>query len=475
MDAPRIPLLQAILSHLRRSPQAYHVPGHKLGRGLPGELGSWLGAAGRLDLTEVPGLDDLHAPEAAIRDAQQLAAAAFGAEETFYLINGSTAGNMAMVMAAVRPGEKILVPRNLHKSVLNGLVLADAVPVFLQPDIEPDFGIATAMSVATVRDAIHQHPDARAVLVTSPTYHGICSDLAAIAEVVHAAGMVLLVDEAHGAHFAFHEQLPQTAMAAGADAAVQSTHKMLGSLTQTSMLHVQGPRLDRVRLRKRLQALQSTSPSYLLLASLDAARHQMVTAGRERLQQALDALHVGAERLDALPGLRRLQTVAGSPLDPFKWTIDVTGLGYTGPEVYEHLHQSGYTLELSDPRNVLAVFSYADGARQVDRLVEAFARLEPTAPVAKKAAVYTTAFSQTERPLSLRDAWERQATAVPLTEAVGRVAAEMVIPYPPGIPLVMPGELWTAELVAQVQELIRAGIRFQGTEDARVATVLVIN
>lgn len=468
--------MESILTHLRNSPQSYHVPGHKLGRGLPGEIGQWLGVSGRLDLTEIPGLDDLHAPEGAIREAQELAAQAFGAQETYFLINGSTAGNLAMIMAAVRPHDRILVPRNLHKSVLNGLILAQARPVFYEPEVDEPFGLATGVTAETVEHAVRVHADAKAVLITSPTYHGICSDLQRIAEVVHRAGMLLLVDEAHGAHFAFHERLPQTAMQAGADMAVQSTHKMLGSLTQSSMLHVQGDRVDRVRLRKRLQLVQSTSPSYLLMVSLDCARHQMETEGCERLERAMRAVEAGKRELLELPSLRLLteESLGGAfAIDPFKWTVQVTGLGLSGNEAYQRLHERGFTLEMSDPQHVVAVFSHADGSRQVERLVEAFRKLEPAGePLPAWKGLPRTAAAEPLVPLY--EAFEREAEAVPLAEAAGRCAAEMVIPYPPGIPLIVPGEVWTHELTEHVQALRASGVRFQGADDPALAQVQVL-
>lgn len=468
MTSSTIPILQAILSHLRSQPVGFHVPGHKMGRGLSGELGSWLGAAGRLDLTEIPGLDDLHAPTGAIREAQRLAADAFGAEETFFLINGSTAGNIAMVMAACSQNDTILVPRNLHKSVIHGLVLARALPAFYRPTVHPEFGIAGGVTVAEVERAVQEHPEAKALLITSPTYHGICSDLEAIGEVVHRAGMMLLVDEAHGAHFAFHERLPKTAMESGADLAVQSTHKLLGSLTQSSMLHVQGARVDRVRLRKRLQLMQSTSPSYLLMASLDCARHQMVTEGRELLERALAAAAAGAARLRDMHPLRLLDAD-----DPLKWTIGVTGLGLSGTEAYDWLHGAGrMTLELSDPYNVLAVLSYADGPRQVERLLTALSKLPASGqPLAVPSAVEPPVG---KRAIHLYEAFDLPSETVPLREAAGRVSAEMVIPYPPGIPLLMPGEEWTEDMVEYVEQLRAAGVRFSGAEDSAINTVQVI-
>ncbi|PWK07956.1 aminotransferase class I/II-fold pyridoxal phosphate-dependent enzyme [Tumebacillus permanentifrigoris] len=497
MSISTIPIMQAILSHLKGNPGSYHVPGHKMGRGLDGAMGSWLSQASRLDLTEIPGLDDLHAPEGAIREAQRLAAEAFGAQETYFLVNGSTAGNLAMILTAISPGEKLLVPRNLHKSVLNGLVLAQAQPVFYHPEVDEQFGIASGVAVETVREIVQAHPDARALLIVSPTYHGICSDLRAVAEIVHTAGMMLLVDEAHGAHFAFHEALPATAMQAGADMAVQSTHKTLGALTQASMLHVQGTRVDRTRLRKRLQLVQSTSPSYLLLASLDVARHQMQTEGHARLEQALQAVEKGAERLRAHPHLHLLQkTPGGFEVDPLKWTISVAGLGKTGSHVYEYLHAEKHlTLELSDPQNVLAVFSYADGERQVERLVQALEGIpmegasegfrsnevlqarSPSEELTKSAQTKSTAnssWSSLEAKFLPHVAFEMDTESVPLQRAAGRCAGEMVIPYPPGIPLIVPGEVWTEELIAHVEALRATQVRFQGVEDSQLLEVRVL-
>lgn len=484
MYETRIPILHALLAHLRKNPRAYHVPGHKMGRGLSGELGSWLGTTGRLDLTEIPGLDDLHAPEGAILEAQRLAAQAFGADETYFLINGSTAGNMAMIMAALRPGEKIIVPRNLHKSVLSGLILAQADPVFYHPDVDEQFGIPTGVDPQTIADTIGAHPDARAVVLVSPTYHGICSDVRAIADVVHKVGMVLLVDEAHGAHFAFHADLPETAMAGGADIAVQSTHKMLGSLTQSSMLHLQGPRIDRTRLRKKLQLVQSTSPSYLLLASLDCARYQMDTEGEALLGQAIQAVRAGAERLREIPGLQLLeQTARPYPIDPLKWTISVKDLGVTGTEAYQYLYeQHGLYLELSDPDNVLAIFSYTDGELQVQRLLDGLTALSQWAisangnlgseRVSAPTPIFQTAHVERRIPLHL--AVEMETESVPLQQAIGRVAGEMVIPYPPGIPLLTPGEVFTEEMVAHVTHLKRTGVRFQGVDDLSLEHVQVL-
>jgi arginine decarboxylase len=280
LNQTQTPILAILKASGARDHAPFYAPGHKRGRGASPQLQNLLGLqALRVDLPELPELDNLFAPEGVIQEAQTLAAEAFGAEQTYFLANGSTCGIEAAILATCGPGDKIIVPRNAHRSVIAGLVLAGAMPVFVEPQYAPELGLVLGISADAIASALHRHPDTRAVLVVSPTYHGICSDIAAIAHLAHAHHLPLLVDEAHGAHFGFHPHLPSTALGQGADLVVQSTHKLLGALTQASMLHTQGHRINRSRLQAALQLTQSTSPSYLLLASLDAARHQMATGG----------------------------------------------------------------------------------------------------------------------------------------------------------------------------------------------------
>ncbi|HEY9736470.1 MAG TPA: aminotransferase class I/II-fold pyridoxal phosphate-dependent enzyme, partial [Trichocoleus sp.] len=289
LDQTQAPLLEALTQSARRPHAAFYAPGHKRGQGIPKRLQALLGeSVFAADLPELPELDNLFAPEGAIAQAQALAAAAFGAEQTYFLANGSTCGIEAAVLAACRPGEKIVVPRNAHQSVVSALILSGALPVWVQPEYDASWDLVGAVRPEAVAMALQQHPDSRAVLVVSPTYQGICSDLAGIADIAHSYGLPLLVDEAHGPHFTFHPDLPTPALAAGADLAVQSTHKVLSALTQASMLHVQGDRICRQRLQRALQLTQSTSPSYLLLASLDAARQQMALEGYSLLSETLN-------------------------------------------------------------------------------------------------------------------------------------------------------------------------------------------
>ncbi|MFC4768514.1 aminotransferase class I/II-fold pyridoxal phosphate-dependent enzyme [Effusibacillus consociatus] len=479
----RIPMLEALRVHLQTNPLPLHVPGHKMGRGFPMDAAPWLGQALRLDLTELPGLDDLHQPSGAIREAQELAAETFGSEETYFLVGGSTAGNMAMILTACRPGESIIIPRNAHKSVHNAIVLAGARPTYLYPEVDRQFGIPTEITVQEVRRALEENPDAQAVMLTSPTYQGICSDIAAIAAEVHGRGKLLLVDEAHGAHFSFHEKLPVSAIRLGADLVVQSTHKMLGSLTGSAMLHGKHGRYDGERLRTMLGMVQTSSPSYLMLLSLDAVRHEMATRGRGLLDEALEALDVGRNEVNKLSGLTLYEGKnITSGVDPFKWWIQVEGLGLNGFDAEELLRaRKGIFFEMADEAHLLAVFSYADTQKQVNRLVEglrflAETRADHLASGAGKRnrPVFPQPHFRLEQAALPKDALHGLRRRVKLEVATGQVAAEPVIPYPPGIPLILPGERYTSELVEYLQGMKQIGARFQGTVDPTVEYVRVL-
>ncbi|MBX6394423.1 MAG: aminotransferase class I/II-fold pyridoxal phosphate-dependent enzyme [Alicyclobacillaceae bacterium] len=479
------PLWEALLRHISGRPRPWHVPGHKMGRGAPPELIRWMGPGLRLDLTELPGLDDLHEPEGAIAEAQALAAQAAGADETFFLVGGSTAGNLAMLLAACRPGETVLIARNAHKSVIHGLALAGAEAVAVAPEWDGEVGVACGVSVEAVCRMLEAHPGVRTVLVTSPTYHGVCSDLAAIAEVVHRRGGLLLVDEAHGAHFPFVPGSPPTALSCGADAAVQSWHKTAGSLTQSAMLHVRGERLDRDRLRQALTMIQSSSPSYLLMASLDLAREWMTGEGGTRLVEA--ATELAKLRLDlagvpilAVLSEDRVRRAAAPFLDGTRLTVGVAPSGRTGSQWEEALRRRGVWAELVEPTAVTLVAGPGDDGRSVGRLAEVLwdvvremgedrERGEAHQWVGRQKEAMEwlvllqrlweeTAGGEPIRPFL----WNAPVRWVPAEQAVGRISARAVIPYPPGIPLLLPGERVRPLHV----ELLKLGrdlsVRFQG-------------
>lgn len=474
-DPARMPIWEALQQHIQKKPTALHVPGHKMGRGMESSFASWLGPALSMDLTELSGLDDLHNPQAAIAEAQALAARAFGAEETYFLVQGSTVGNHAMILSVCGPGDTLLMPRNSHKSVYHAIELGGIHPIYVWPRWDSQAQVYADVEPDSIRQALQQNPRVRAVLITSPTYQGVVSRMAEIAAIVHEADAVLLVDEAHGAHFAFHDALPSTALEAGADGVVQSTHKMLGSLTGTAMLHVQGQRMNRQRLRHWLSVLQTSSPSYLFLASLDVARQQMVTQGKGRLEHALGALRVGMKSLEA-EGIYRVESWPVQ--DPFKWWVNVEATGLSGYEIDRLLQeQHGIFIEMAGPSHVLAVFSFADGLRMIQRFIQALREIASlhAAELGHQVRGSTVITAMQGEPvMSVREALYRDAEAVELGQAAGCVAAEYVIPYPPGSPWLVPGERWTAHLIDQVQHLKQAGARFQGIADSDLCWVQVV-
>jgi arginine decarboxylase len=443
----RMPIVETLIRHIQKNPVPMHVPGHKMGRGFPSALGAWMESALKLDLTEIEGLDDLHHPTGAILEAQQLAAEAFCADATFFLINGSTAGNYAMLFAACRPGDRVIVARNFHKSVLQALILRNLQPVFMDLPIDPLTGSAGPVSIELVRQAVQQYPDAKAVFLTSPTYQGIVSPIAEIAECVHAAGMLLLVDEAHGAHFLFHPELRKyAAILQGADLVVQSTHKMLGSLTQTAMLHVKGHRIDHDRVRRYVSYFQSSSPSYLLLASLDAVRSMIATQGEQLLEQAIarwEAFYLQAKTW------RHIQVVSKQPFrDPFKICLRFSRGTVDLAERWLREHHHIF-LEMITTTHALAIATFADTDTMVKRFTNALSAYEAWLDAnGSGSAEIPTWNSEGFKPnrglskpvINYQDLDDFDWEWLPITETEGRIAKYAVIPYPPGIPLFCPGE-----------------------------------
>jgi arginine decarboxylase len=476
VDQSQTPLLSALQASSRRSHAAFYAPGHRRGQGASEPLQELLGAALVADLPELPELDNLFAPEGVILQAQALAAAAFGADRTYFLANGSTCGIEAAILATCGPGEKIVVPRNAHRSVIAGLVLAGAMPVFVAPQYSAELGLALGLEAATVAGALDRHPDSRAVLLVSPTYHGICSEVGAIAELAHAHGIPLLVDEAHGPHFAFHPDLPTPALAQGANLVVQSTHKVLGALSQAAMLHTQGDRIDRRRLQAALQLTQSTSPSALLLASLDAARQQMATAGEPWLGGAI-ALAVELRRgLAAIPGLgvvERADVLAYASVadsDVTRVTLDVAELGITGLEADEILHNElGVTVELPELHHLTLIVSLGSTAGDVEQAIAGFQALAerfpplPGGPAGMlEAPVPTPAIALPQ--VTPRQAFFAATETVAATAAIGRLSADTISAYPPGIPTIVAGEPITAGAIAHLAAVKNQGGYLTGAQ-----------
>lgn len=434
-----------------------------------------------LDLINIAPLDDLHRPTGAIKRAQELAAQAFGANHTFFSVQGTSTAIIAMVLSTVRPGDKILVPRNVHKSVLTAIILADARPVFLHPELDEEFGIAHGLSVECVRDALHIHSDARALVVINPTYFGISADLEQIVEVAHGCGVPVLVDEAHGVHTGFHPDLPLSAMQAGADLAATSVHKLGGSMTGSSVLNVRDAMIDARHVQVVMSMLTTTSTSYLLLASLDVARKELAEHGQERLTYAIQLAGETRVRVNQIPGLvcldeSRLQSSAAYAFDPTKLTVSVKDLGITGYDV-ERMLREGYNIEveLSDLYNILCIFSWGDTVDDANQLVEALAEISNTYRHRHgKRKTLVSLPVMPELRMSPREAFYAKTETVALQEAISRTMAEMIMVYPPGIPILLPGEVVTRASIDYIEENIRAGLPVQGPDDPEIRFIKVV-
>ena len=491
------PLVDALWECANKNHAPFYTPGHKRGKGISQRLADCFGAdVFRADLPELPQLDNLFAPQAVIQSAQELAAAAFGAEHTWFLVNGSTCGVEAAILATCKEGDKIILPRNVHYSAIAGLILCGAMPIFVYPEYDADLDIAHSITPEGVAAALKQHPDAKAVMMLYPTYYGVCGDVKAIASIAHQHNIPLLVDEAHGSHFAFHPELPPPALAAGADLSVQSIHKVLGAMTQASMLHIQGNRIDVDRVSKSLQLLQSTSPSYLLLASLDAARQQMAIQGKELMTRTLQLADTARTRISQIPGLSVLQPVGETPgfvtLDKTRLTVTVSGLGITGFEADEILDQElGVTAELPSLHHLTFIITLGNTQADIEQLVQAFTTLarrelgemgrlgelgEKSKIQNLKSKIQASNYQLpiTNSLLTPREAFFAPTETLPIEQTSECISAELVCPYPPGIPILIPGEIITPEALDYLQHIQATGGVISGCADPSFKQLKVV-
>ncbi|NIK26690.1 aminotransferase class I/II-fold pyridoxal phosphate-dependent enzyme [Paenibacillus lupini] len=483
------PLFQALVRHYETSPVSFHVPGHRYGQVYENEHdieSQWLATIMKLDTTELSSTDDLHHPEGAIAEAQKLAAECFGAEETFFLVGGSTSGNLAMILGVCEPGDLIIVQRNVHKSVINGLRLAGAKSVFVMPRMDEETGLATTPSYEDIRQALEQYPEAKAVMLTNPNYYGMSTNLRSYVELVHSYDKLLLIDEAHGAHFGFHPSFPESAIQAGADAVVQSTHKTLSALTMGAMLHIQGSRIPREAIRKALSAIQSSSPSFPIMASLDVARVMVDRYRSTWFDKGCDSAQAFRSWIDREGrALRVLHTEKNSTaydiLDPLRIVLWDETRTYSGFELQRMLEEQGCWVEMADLRHVVLVWGGQTGdedrlkLQAVCTLIEQMIKANPAKSGERK--VSTVFYPGNGNPIGLKPVeWSRKSRQyhrTPLSEAEGFEAAEMVIPYPPGIPIVYPGEMLTAQLIRYISALAETGAKFQGAIDSTMQTIAV--
>ncbi len=479
-DQNRAPLFEALKDYHSRNVIPFDVPGHKHGAGLS-ELAGYVGKKVlEIDVNSMECLDNISNPIGVIKEAEELAAQAYGATNAFFLVNGTTSGVQAMIMAACRPGEKIILPRNAHKSAIAGMILSGAVPVYIQPEIDVELGIAMGITESSVRQSMESNPDAKAVFVIHPTYYGAVSDLASIIKAAREYEMAVLVDEAHGAHFHFHPQLPTGAMELGADASASSTHKTGGSLTQSSMLLMRDSILDPKYMKTILNLTQTTSASYLLMSSIDIARKQLATRGRDILGRVLEIVRGAKEELNAVDGLYAFgKELIGSPgvfdYDDTKLGINVRKLGLSGYETEKLLRKEyNIQIELADMYNILAITAVGDTRESVGALVQALKSIAKIHRNGKTREITRAMLKNPEIVVSPRDAYYSSKKSVKLEDAIGAVSGESIMVYPPGIPLITPGEMITREIVEHVRLLKAEECMLQGTQDPYVDRILIL-
>ncbi|MCV7227984.1 aminotransferase class I/II-fold pyridoxal phosphate-dependent enzyme [Mycolicibacterium komossense] len=459
------PLFDSLQRFVERGQAPFYSPGHKGGRTLDPWFRSHLA---ELDLNNLPDTDTLHCPEGPILQAERLIADAWGVGESFILVQGSTSGNIAVALSALRPGEPVLVARNAHKSVLAGLVQVGARPIWLEPRWDNEFGVAHGLDADVVARAFAEHR-AAALWVLHPTYYGTTGDIAALAELCRSHDAKLLVDGAHSPHFTFHPDLPSPGEKSGAAATVQSVHKILSGLSQAAVLHIDPAVLDPADVRRALQLIQTTSPHFAIMTSIDLARRQMVQHGHAMLEATLDRARRTAARLSAIPGVSvlRPEHLAGArsglhQLDETKLLVGTAGLAADGRDIVARLNRvHGVQPELGGGGHVLCITTIGNTETDMDRLVAGFTEVADHAgqrPTASGTPLVADLMAvRPEMVLTPREAYFAAAESVPLTRASGRIAAEAITPYPPGIPLVMPGERLDDEILGLLRALRLAG------------------
>lgn len=478
LDQNRAPIYEALQTFRQMRVVPFDVPGHKHGRGNP-ELTAFLGQqCVGIDVNSMKPLDNLCHPISVISEAEDLAAEAFGAAHAFLMVGGTTSSVQSMVLSSCKRGDKIILPRNVHRSVINALVLCGAIPVYVNPEVDCRLGISLGMQREQVQKAIAENPDAVAVLVNNPTYYGVCSDLRAIVTMAHDAGMVCLVDEAHGTHFYFGDHMPVSAMAAGADMSAVSMHKSGGSLTQSSLLLI-GPNVSQGHVRQIINLTQTTSGSYLLMSSLDISRRNLAQRGRQVFAKVIEMADYARAEINAVGGYYAFgqELVNGNSIfdfDPTKLSVHTRDIGLAGIEVYDILRDEyDIQIEFGDIGNILAYLSIGDRPQELERLVSALAEIrrryhkDPTGLMRQE-------YIDPEVVLSPQEAFYAQKRSVPLRESAGLVCSEFVMCYPPGIPILSPGERITEEILDYIEYAKAKGCSMTGPEDPEIRNLNVL-
>ena len=477
-DQSKAPIYEALEAFRGERIVPFDVPGHKRGQGNP-ELTKLLGKqCVGIDVNSMKALDNLCHPVSVIKEAEELAADAFGAAHAFLMVGGTTSSVQSMVLSVCKKGDKIILPRNVHRSVINALVLCGATPIYVNPDMDRRLGIALGMRLSQVERTVSEHPDAVAVLVNNPTYYGICSDLKRIVELAHGHGMRVLADEAHGTHFYFGEKMPLSAMAAGADMASVSMHKSGGSLTQSSFL-LTGPDVSPGYVRQIINLTQTTSASYLLLASLDISRRNLALRGRQEFAKVTALAEYARKEINQIGGYYAYtaELINGDSIFDFdrtKLTVNTLGIGLAGIEVYDLLRDEyDIQMELGDIANVLAYISIGDRERDTERLIGALEEIRRKYG-RDDANLYTQEYIEPKVAVSPQSAFYAEKESLPLRETKGRICSEFVMCYPPGIPILAPGEEITEEILEYIIYAKEKGCSMTGPEDAGIERLNVL-
>ena len=481
-DHTRMPIVEGMQWYQQNDFASFSTPGHRLGAGAHPSLIDLFGKrAWEMDIPVSGGATDVHFKTDVVQEAERLGADAWGSDYCHFLVNGSSAGNLAFFLAQLSPGDRVIIARDIHKSLMTALIHTGVQPIYIAPQLHPELDFGLGIDAAQVERAIEANPDARLVALVSPSYSGVASDTRAIADVAHRHGVPVYVDEAWGPHFHFHPGFPESAMASGVDGAVASTHKALAAITQSAVLNVQGDLVDQARLMTTVGMSQTTSPAAYILASIDAARSQMVLDGHCLLERALELAHSARKRLRAIPGLTIVdgETLGVKRYDPTKFIIDIAGMGITGFEA-EHALRTRFFInpEASDLVSIVCFVTVGDTRATIDRLVCAFETLSRENRGRPPIVTNLRSSGSIIRPgiqvMTPREAFFARSLPVPLTEAAGEVSADLVIPYPPGIPVIAPGDVIEQHKLDYLANGVAHGFYISGASDPELKTIRIV-
>jgi arginine/lysine/ornithine decarboxylase len=471
-----VPIAAALKKYKQSRVVRFDVPGHKGGRENP-ELIDFFGKeCMAIDVNSMKMLDNLCHPTSVILEAENLAAEAFHAKHAFFMVGGTSSSVQAMIMSTCKAGEKIILPRNVHKSAINALVISGAIPVYINPGINRELGVPLGMSLESVREAVRQNPDAKAIFINNPTYYGICSNAAEIARIAHENGMLALADEAHGTHFYFNDKTPQSAMDAGFDMAAVSIHKTGGSLTQSSILFCNKnvPHVAQI-----INLTQTTSASYLLLASLDIARRNLSLNGQNMIDKTLGLAAYARHEIEEIGGYKVFDKRLANGDDVYdfdltKLSVNTLGIGLAGIEVYDYLRDEyNIQIEFGDIGNFLAIISHADRTFEIERLIGALSEIKRIHAKPDK-NMFNHEYINPKLAMTPQAAFYAEKSGISLKKCNGKICGESVMCYPPGIPILAPGEIITSEIIDYINYAKEKGCQLTGTEDINVENLMVI-